>query len=409
MFSADVIIVVDNSDSMGEEVALTQQALNTFANIIEGASIDLQVILISDDTSNNNNGICVPIPLGTGVCPIDENLPGYRHVVHTVGSSAVFESILTTYDQWSNSLRPDATRAIVVVTDDNDNLSFTNFNANLLAVDPTFAGYRFHAIVASDFVPGDLCSPFPFPLGTPPGPGQAPGTEYLQLVALTGGVAGDLCDLDFDPVFDVIAQAIIADTEEEIPPTASDDTATTSANLPVDVDVAANDTDANDNLDPSSAVLVSGPANGVVDNNNNGVFTYTPNTNVVGADVFTYEICDTTYPVPLCDSANVIVTVVQTTSACDSEAASVDQLQAQVDVLTTSQQSINALTRSLENAQSALDKDNNKSVRARLVNFLSKVVNRSNLKTANRNRIPLDEANDLICGGANVLIGISPP
>ncbi len=54
--------------------------------------------------------------------------------------------------------------------------------------------------------------------------------------------------------------------------------------------VLANDTDANGN--PLSAVLVSGPANGVLALNADGSFTYTPNGNFNGADSFTYKAAD---------------------------------------------------------------------------------------------------------------------
>lgn len=64
--------------------------------------------------------------------------------------------------------------------------------------------------------------------------------------------------------------------------------------------VLANDTDVD--VEPLSAVLVSGPANGALTLNADGTFTYTPNANFNGTDSFTYKANDGTV-----DSAAVIV------------------------------------------------------------------------------------------------------
>ena len=59
------------------------------------------------------------------------------------------------------------------------------------------------------------------------------------------------------------------------------------------IDVAANDTDVDGNLDATTAAVVSGPSNGTVTNNGDGTFTYTPDTDYNGPDSFVYEIFDT--------------------------------------------------------------------------------------------------------------------
>jgi hypothetical protein len=82
----------------------------------------------------------------------------------------------------------------------------------------------------------------------------------------------------------------------------------------VTIDVTANDTDPDGNLDPASAntTCASGsagcddPVNGTLFNNGNGTFDYTPNPNYSGPDSFVYEICDRG---GLCDTAAVSITV----------------------------------------------------------------------------------------------------
>ncbi|MEO8107748.1 MAG: Ig-like domain-containing protein, partial [Actinomycetes bacterium] len=91
-------------------------------------------------------------------------------------------------------------------------------------------------------------------------------------------------------------------------PTAVDDTATTNEDTNVDIDVLNNDSDINGNLNPSSLSVSTQPSNGsasVV----GGQIRYVPASNFNGVDTFTYQICDSTAPTPLCATATVTVTV----------------------------------------------------------------------------------------------------
>ena len=94
------------------------------------------------------------------------------------------------------------------------------------------------------------------------------------------------------------------------PPVASDDSPSTSEDVGVTVDVAANDTDPDANLDPTTTntacVGCSTPSDGSLTNNGDGTFDYTPNQDFNGPDAFVYEICDT---LGLCDTATVSITV----------------------------------------------------------------------------------------------------
>ena len=107
------------------------------------------------------------------------------------------------------------------------------------------------------------------------------------------------------------------------PPVANDDATSTPANTPVLIDVAANDTDADGNLDPTTTVALSNPTNGSAVNHGDGTFTYTPNTNFIGFDGFTYEICDTD---GLCDDATVTIEVINQPPDCSEASPSVDTL-----------------------------------------------------------------------------------
>lgn len=210
---ADIVIAVDTSGSMSEESAEVQQNLNAFASIITQSGIDVHVVLIADAT------VCIPSPLGSGTCNgMDEALPAYRHVVQTVNSNDALQVILSTYAQWQPSLRPNATKTFLVVSDDNSSMSAADFTSQLLALDPPmFQGFLFHAIVANSD-PLD-CFGFGCPANNPccysVGPfcesyGAEEGTVYKQLTMQTMGIAGDLCTQEFDPIFQDLAEGVVA-------------------------------------------------------------------------------------------------------------------------------------------------------------------------------------------------------
>ena len=73
------------------------------------------------------------------------------------------------------------------------------------------------------------------------------------------------------------------------PPTANDDTASTTEDTPVDIDVLANDSDVDGDSLSVSAVTPAG--HGTVTNNGTDV-TYSPDTNYSGPDSFTYTASD---------------------------------------------------------------------------------------------------------------------
>jgi hypothetical protein len=74
------------------------------------------------------------------------------------------------------------------------------------------------------------------------------------------------------------------------PPTAVNDTASTTPGTPVTIDVTANDTDAdNDTLVPA---VVTQPANGTVGAGTGNTLVYTPTANFTGTDTFTYRVSD---------------------------------------------------------------------------------------------------------------------
>ncbi|WP_042343177.1 Ig-like domain-containing protein, partial [Capnocytophaga canis] len=92
---------------------------------------------------------------------------------------------------------------------------------------------------------------------------------------------------------------------------ANDDTAVTKVNTGVLISVLSNDFDPEG--DTFSVTKHTNPSHGTVALNADGTFTYTPTTDFVGEDEFTYTICDGNVT-PTCTTARVHVSVVSTTT-----------------------------------------------------------------------------------------------
>ena len=81
-------------------------------------------------------------------------------------------------------------------------------------------------------------------------------------------------------------------TDGNSPPVANSDSATTSKDTPVTINVVENDTDSDGTIDPGTVVVTSGPSNGEVVVNGDGTVTYTPGTGFTGPDEFRYTVND---------------------------------------------------------------------------------------------------------------------
>ncbi len=95
-------------------------------------------------------------------------------------------------------------------------------------------------------------------------------------------------------------------------PDAQSDGVTTPIGTPITIPVLTNDV--GPGIDPSSvAVPVSGlgaPTKGtVIIDPTTGEVTYIPNPGVSGVDTFTYTVCNTAVPTPLCDTATITVNI----------------------------------------------------------------------------------------------------
>lgn len=241
----DIVWMVDNSVSMAPAVAQVRAGLNDFAQAIGGKSLDYKVIMLSlrdpATTITVSGGtrypVCIPQPLaGDATCG---NGPRFFHSNVDIKSTQPLEQLLGTMDQtsgysagqarggepWKQALRPNATKTIVVVTDDESRLSATDFetfaggpnpnNTSLTLppglLDPSrngaFDGYVFAALYGwgSATSPSTKCT---YADGSSP---PSAGPTYTTLVTKTGGPRAKICDgaSAWAPFFDAVAQAVV--------------------------------------------------------------------------------------------------------------------------------------------------------------------------------------------------------
>jgi HD-GYP domain-containing protein (c-di-GMP phosphodiesterase class II) len=102
-------------------------------------------------------------------------------------------------------------------------------------------------------------------------------------------------------------------------PDAVDDAASmTEDAAPITIDVVANDTDPNGDLDPTTAVVQTAALNGLAIANGDGTIDYDSDPDFAGTDTFEYKVCDLT---SACNTATVTITV---TAANDPPVANDD-------------------------------------------------------------------------------------
>ena len=235
----DVIMVVDNSGSMDDEIRSVERNINTnFAQIIGDSGIDYRVILISQNGDpQTNGGICIDAPLSSAMCdPTPPATPGrvegrFYHYSQRVSSGNSLALILSTYAAgnnfnltgWSTWLRPESFKVFIEITDDvPDGFTAERFDEELLALQPALFGvsgvrqYTFHSIVgmALKADPNQAWGPSePIQKDQKCQSAVANGDAYQKLSVLTGGLRFPVCNVEsYDAVFKEVAKGIIKDS-----------------------------------------------------------------------------------------------------------------------------------------------------------------------------------------------------
>jgi hypothetical protein len=258
----DAIFVIDNSGSMSEEIAAVRDSINDdFATIIDERGVDLRIILITRFGSAGTD-VCIEPPLGGAPCSSGieaSSSARFFHYDQEIGSYDALCHLLATFDQadavnrapdgWQAWLRPQSTKAFVVVSDDSARCAYREggrelkfgggttphedallFHKTLLAKSalqfgaPPDTRYRFYSIVglASAGAPGAPLLPHEPLREAMCDTAIAPGLPYQALSIVSDGLRYPVCEgRSFDEVFRVLARSVVesssADCAFELP------------------------------------------------------------------------------------------------------------------------------------------------------------------------------------------------
>jgi hypothetical protein len=250
----DIIVVLDNSGSMDEELEAVESNINVnFAGILDDSDTDYRVILISrhrkearDFNEEASTSICVEAPLsGLMACPAPDPVFSDRFFQYftKIESDDSFDVTLDTYEPpfesdredradqapegWSAWLRPRAKKVFLEMTDFDEDMSAAEFVSELQAMapenfgtDPEDPNFVFHSIVGvvekavetEPYLPNEPVTDVECSLDT--GGVGSTGTTYQELSILTGGLRFPICSFDgYDVVFRHIANDVVTRTQ----------------------------------------------------------------------------------------------------------------------------------------------------------------------------------------------------
>jgi hypothetical protein len=247
--AVDIILMLDNSGSMADELQAVEENLNVnFASILASSGVDYRVILLSrhrrqgrDVEEEASTSVCVTTPLSAladcTAAPEPVFSDRFFQYSTKLESTDSFDIMLDSYlppfdaedqfelapDGWSAWLRPGAKKVFLELTDDNEDMPVAEMLRQLTSMAPEHFGsdpanptFVFHSIIgiAEKTPPTDAYLPSePVEMGVCTGNSNGvdnAGATYQELSRLTGGLRFPLCEFDaFDVVFRTIAQDVV--------------------------------------------------------------------------------------------------------------------------------------------------------------------------------------------------------
>jgi hypothetical protein len=237
----DIILVVDNSGSMTDEIVAIQNNINgSFADILSRSGLDYRVIAVARHGSAvAAQSICISRPLSTidctGVVPAQPGInPGrfYQYSIE-IGSTDSFTQLLRAYNGtlkdefnlapmgFSQWLRDDAFKVFIEISDDESATPETTFETQLFALsakhfgDASRRNYVWHSIVGlRENTPASkpwlATDPVQITRCTRGAGAVNPGLAYQRLSVRTGGLRYPICEYgSFGPIFSDIAAGVV--------------------------------------------------------------------------------------------------------------------------------------------------------------------------------------------------------
>ena len=188
----------------------------------------------------------------------------------------------------------------VAVADSDTTIEDTDLSINLLSNDTVISGSRITSFDANSANGGTVVE-------------NRDGTfTYSPADNFVGTDTFTYTLCDNDPTPDCSTATVTITVTDEGSPSAADDQVNTVKNTTVIINDSAQNDVIIDNAKIES-VDASG-TNGTVTINNDGTISFTPQTDFLGDDSFTYTICDDDIPNPTCATATITVSVLEAVS-----------------------------------------------------------------------------------------------
>lgn len=191
--AADVLFVVDDSPSMGEEQALLAQNFLAFVEVLGATYADWQIGVVTTDVSSADAGRL----RGGILTPETPDLAAAFEAAVAVGDEGsrdeqgIFAAVLAADPSRNpNFLRPESRFNVVFVSDEDDH-STESVQTYIQALQDAsgLGGFGAHALVG------------PLPAGCVSGTTAAsPGSRYLEMVELLDGWYDSICADSYTPL-----------------------------------------------------------------------------------------------------------------------------------------------------------------------------------------------------------------
>ena len=200
---SDVLWVVDNSCSMGDEQGYLADDFGYFYSVLNGAGVDYRIATVTTDNEQFQGSTKVIDPYTANGAAVFSN----NCTVGTTGSGTErglqygYEALVDAINNVSPNQgfwRQDAGLRVVYVSDENDQSgdwgTYLSYYQNTKA-DPS--NVILSAICGTNGFVAQSCSG--------PGGSATPGTGYVDVANSTGGVLGSICDSDWSTVLTNLA------------------------------------------------------------------------------------------------------------------------------------------------------------------------------------------------------------
>lgn len=195
----DIVWVVDSSGSMRDEADIVQSNINGFVASLSNAGIDdYRVVMVTQ-----KGFLDVPDPLGS-------DSARFLFIDERVNSNEPLQDLLARFDDYRGFLRPDAVTHFVVVTDDESDLSASQFLSQMGAR-LGHQDFKVHA-VASENVTHEEC--FLIFCNQVEGcksatnEAAAIGHQHYAAAEATGGLTFSICTENWDSLFTELAEVV---------------------------------------------------------------------------------------------------------------------------------------------------------------------------------------------------------